>query len=144
MYQEMGPQGPWQPSGSIPESAPSRRKSARPAILIALAIGLGIAFFSSTQDPPPPPPASSVERMCQIASAAQQSQSESELVGFAEEFRRVALQLPREDVVWLSQGEQVGAALDGYRGLRGDPELSAVTVPALLAAFQNFSTMCGR
>lgn len=144
MYQEMGPQGPWQPSGRLPESTPSRRNSALPAILITFAIGLGIAFFFSPSGTTPPPPASAVERMCQIASAAQQSQSESDLVGFAEEFRRVALQLPREDVVWLFQGEQVGAALDGYRGLRGDPELSAGTVPALLAAFQNFSTMCGR
>lgn len=145
MYQEMGPQGPWQPPGRMPESAPSRRNSALPAILITFAICLGIAFFfspSGTTSPPPQDP-DPVARMCQIASAAQQSQSEYELVRFAEEFRQLALQLPSEDEVWLYQGEQVGAALDGYLALRGDPELSAGTLP-LLAAFQNFSNMCGR
>lgn len=143
MYQEMGPQGPWQPSGRMPESTPSRRNSALPAILITFGIGLGIAYFSSPLGPTPPPPDDPVARMCQIASAAQQSQSEHELVRFAEEFRQLAVQLPSEDVAWLFQGEQVRAALDGYLALGGDPELSAGTVP-LQAAFQNFSNVCGR
>lgn len=149
----MGPQGPLQQPVSIPQSAPPRRISAWPAILITFAICLSLVFFLSflsllsggggggddvRQDSGSP-----VTRMCQIAATAQQSQTESELVGYAEDFRQLAQQLPAEDVVWLYQGEQVGAALDGYFYFKGDPELSSGLLPALMGAFQNFSAMCG-
>ena len=131
MYQETGPQGPWQPTGRLPETAPSQRNSAWPAILITFAIGLGIAFLSSPSGPTPDPPDDPVARMCQIASVAQQSQSEHELISFAEEFRQLAVNLPPEN----AEGEQVGAALNGF---------SISGAGTLLAAFQNFSVMCGR